>query len=645
MKRPHPPLLKADRRLRRLRWSPHRPPRRARQALPIPGIAKLVAETIGRLYERHLKPGTDPDQLARLRLEHWRAEPANRGKREPTLAELRRDVVTSPSVVPGAGRLIKHVDEAARRQFLTDYDAQLNELTATLEQLRLDRLIWLNTWGTRGNPYILHAAWHTFDLEDKLDWFMYELSFARAIASLGMSPSGSQQAVQGAQADELALIDQWMKTGLDESPMYRALAGHPPLRDAAAQLAQPNPLETAPDRSGATIDGIASIIDDLHRNFPYTLGTEEIVRSMTVYALAKPMQWRGAVADNIDALLARLAGSDDAATAIRTLMARYGQYVTITKRTLSEYSRLFIEAAGDPPGLKHSIDQLAKAGTLRADGYVAYEVHETSTKRTAILGKGQPNPFRGWGTVGISALAGLLYLVNLKMAVASFELDDPKEGFNLLSAVAAIGSGINAGLMAFQTSTPNAISALYRRMPAARVLGGLYALRLFGYGGAIFTGLTLGIQGGTLISSGDTDAGLWYAASAVAITVGGSALTYASGALAAGTATLLLTPLGWLIVGAVVVVASIKLGYIGDDAKDTPLEHWLDACTFGKRELDSSKPFSALGEELDALGCAVHPGADRIGLVRALGLPPLQGRSQGLPPRIFSGFESNTLSH
>lgn len=54
------------------------------------------------------------------------------------------------------------------------------------------------------------------------------------------------------------------------------------------------------------------------------------------------------------------------------------------------------------------------------------------------------------------------------------------------------------------------------------------------------------------------------------------------------------------------VVASIKLGYIGDDAKDTPLEHWLDACTFGKHELDSSKPFSTLSEELEALGTALY---------------------------------------
>ncbi|MBT0964211.1 hypothetical protein, partial [Denitromonas iodatirespirans] len=42
----------------------------------------------------------------------------------------------------------------------------------------------------------------------------------------------------------------------------------------------------------------------------------------------------------------------------------------------------------------------------------------------------------------------------------------------------------------------------------------------------------------------------------------GSALTYASGALAAGTGTLLLTPVGWLIVGVVLVGGSIYLGFV-----------------------------------------------------------------------------------
>ncbi|MBT0964301.1 hypothetical protein, partial [Denitromonas iodatirespirans] len=86
----------------------------------------------------------------------------------------------------------------------------------------------------------------------------------------------------------------------------------------------------------------------------------------------------------------------------------------------------------------------------------------------------------------------------------------------------------------------------------------------------------------------------------------GSALTYASGALAAGTGTLLLTPVGWLIVGVVLVGGSIYLGFVGDDAKDTPLEQWLDACTFGKRELAGNPPFATLSDEMDNLGAALY---------------------------------------
>ncbi|MBT0964214.1 T6SS effector BTH_I2691 family protein, partial [Denitromonas iodatirespirans] len=524
---------------------------------------KLVAETIGRLYERHVKQGADPDRLAKLRLEYWRKEPANRGKPEPTLAELKRDVITSPSVAPGADRLIKHIDENARRQFLADYDAELKKLSDVLEKLRLDRLVWLSSWRTRGNPHSLHTAWRTFDTDNLLDWIKLEVSFARSIAALGMSPTGGPQETESAQNQELELIGQWLAASLDDSPLYRALAGHPPLREAAANLKLPDPFDTAADRSGATLDGIANIIDDLHRSFPYTLGTEEIVHSMTVYLLAKPNAWRGAVADNIDSLLARLAGNGDAATAVRALMARYGNLVTTTRRTLSEYSRLFVEAAGNPPGLTHTMDQLAKTGNLRTDGYTTFEVQETTTTRHAILGRGQPNPFRGWGTVGISALAGMLYLVNLRMAVEQLSEGQDFESFsNFGSAVAAIGSGVNAGLMAFQVATPRPLEHLYRRSSFVRALGGVKALRLFGYAGAFLTGATLGIQSGKLIGSGDTDAGLWYASSALSATVGGSALTYASGALAAGTGTLLLTPVGWLIVGVVLVGGSIYLGFV-----------------------------------------------------------------------------------
>jgi hypothetical protein len=197
-------------------------------------------------------------------------------------------------------------------------------------------------------------------------------------------------------------------------------------------------------------------------------------------------------------------------------------------------------------------------------------------------------------------------LVNLKRAVETFELDDPEQIFNVGSAVAAIGGGINSGLIAFKGVAPRT----YTRFAGSnRLVSGLtskFAFRLFGYGGAFLSGATLGIQGGKLISKGDTDAGLWYSSAAVAVTAGGSALTYVGAALLAGSTPALLTPVGWIVLGIVLLSGSFALQWAGDDAKDDEIEKWLDACTFGKRERTDAPSYKNLDEEMSALGYAMH---------------------------------------
>jgi hypothetical protein len=131
-------------------------------------------------------------------------------------------------------------------------------------------------------------------------------------------------------------------------------------------------------------------------------------------------------------------------------------------------------------------------------------------------------------------------------------------------------------------------------------------LRFFGYAGAILSGVTLGIQGGKLLSRNDTDAGLWYAGAAVAVTAGGSALTYVGGALLAGATPILLTPVGWFVLGIALLGGSFALQWAGEAAKDDEVEKWLDACTFGKRERYDAPRFKTLDDEISALGYAFH---------------------------------------
>ena len=47
---------------------------------------------------------------------------------------------------------------------------------------------------------------------------------------------------------------------------------------------------------------------------------------------------------------------------------------------------------------------------LRFDGYKTFGVAVVDTEKKAFFGKGVTKPFKGAGTVGISGLAGVLYL-------------------------------------------------------------------------------------------------------------------------------------------------------------------------------------------------------------------------------------------
>ena len=298
-------------------------------------------------------------------------------------------------------------------------------------------------------------------------------------------------------------------------------------------------------------------------------------------------------------------GGKNASMLVDALEGRYGKHVEMDKLPPEKVVQFFSEAEGGTPAVSKTLSAM-RFGSLSEEGLSLFTVEDLTVERHVFFSKGQANPFRGYGTAGFSIFVGLFYVVNLNRAVEAFNLSDAESNVNLWSAVAAIGSGINGGLMAFETATPRAISSLYGKYAVAGWFGSVSALRLFGYGGAFLTGATLGIHGFKLAKKGDYDAGLLYAGSAITATAGGSALTYVTGALAVEAAPLLLSPIGWFIVGTVLVVGSIYLSIAGDEDTDTPVETWLDACTFGNQELPDSKPFAAFADEMDALGVAMY---------------------------------------
>ncbi len=125
--------------------------------------------------------------------------------------------------------------------------------------------------------------------------------------------------------------------------------------------------------------------------------------------------------------------------------------------------------------------------------------------------------------------------------------------------------------------------------------------RFFGYAGAFLDFVTDGLRSGELLSESDTDAGLYYAGSAITVGLGGAALTYG-----ATGAAVLLGPIGWIALGVVLTGTSIALIITGDAQKDDAVEKWLDACSFGQRSRPDAPTYNSLAEEMEALGLALH---------------------------------------
>jgi hypothetical protein len=463
---------------------------------------------------------------------------------------------------------------------------------------------------------------------------------------MGMAQKTGDDLPDRIMKQEIALFEAWLKSPDDQSPFYRSAFGYTELRalldeykvararDEALlnieyQDGSPKrdeqglfgkAVDTAADRSGSISEATATLMESLYKRFPATIGTQHLVHTFTAYTLNKPGKWKGRVADTINNMFGRYIDEQTLEKFFWRMETCYKEFVVkVTYPSRKAFHKFYFEGLGIKSP-QPAPTQTLSGGTenLRFDDYKTFGVVEVDTKKKAFFGKGVTKPLKGMGTVGITGLAGLLYLYNLKRAVVEFDNDNRYESStNLLSAIAAVGGGVNSGLWAFKIVTPKAFDgakqALYARssfMAQYKVVERLMSastVRFFGYAGAFLSGATLGIQSDKLINRGDIDAGLWYACSAVAVTVGNVAATYGGAAIVAGTtATLFLTPIGWVALGLALLVGSYFLQWGGDAAKDSDIERWLDASTFGKRELKSATAFDSLEEELTVLYRAIH---------------------------------------
>lgn len=199
------------------------------------------------------------------------------------------------------------------------------------------------------------------------------------------------------------------------------------------------------------------------------------------------------------------------------------------------------------------------------------------------------NPFLQVFERGVAGGVAFFSLLNLKAAVLALETGEKGSArLNLIAAIMGIGSATNGVLVSTRALMP----ALYTRASFsgffARGLYSTWALRLFGYGGALFDALSNWFKSAEQRRIGNHEAAKAYAVASFGLGLGGAALTTGGAALASGTTmagTVALVPVwGWLVAGAILVGIGVWWMMKGDEAQFTPLSFWLNDGTFGKHE-------------------------------------------------------------
>lgn len=250
------------------------------------------------------------------------------------------------------------------------------------------------------------------------------------------------------------------------------------------------------------------------------------------------------------------------------------------------------------------MEPLTRSGRLAQEGITQFEITDITVRTTeAPLGKRYPNPMLGWGSAGVSGFVGLLNVANISIAVDQLTGDnDLEEWVNLGSALMSMGAAVNEGINAYAAAL-KPVDSFVKNNALGRILSATLTTRVFGHGGALLTGITMLIKGKDHAEDGDLDAGAHYAASGATLFAGGVILTEVSVALMEGTTLMALgiTPMGWLIIGMILVGVSIWLLWEAENATDTAIERWLDAGSFGIHERQDQTPYTSLEEEQEAM--------------------------------------------
>ncbi|WP_309295736.1 toxin VasX [Pseudomonas protegens] len=503
------------------------------------------------------------------------------GRSQSPLPPLPNRRETRSKVLMNVAKLnARHVRENERIDFLNKYEKDLQHLHKKSLGHKNDRCIWLRTYfSTTCNE--LGSSFLRYDKFDNTSSSSHASAFCSCIEGMVW---GTEETPDGIKDEERDLFGFWWQASGDKNPHLINLELD---KGLAEEL-----WKSKGDALVATVKELRAI--------PLHYATNALIRQIGVFALTRPNAWRGAVRNNVDELIHRLAGTGtvgDAARLRNILEERYRDHIRTRQLSRVEAERFIRQAAGAP--------------AFTTEGSIARGAGNTMIvldwERMSALAR-YANPFMQTLEMGAASVVGVLSILNLKAAIMGFDWKPGARGASASSVGAAI-MGLASAISGMLASTEIAMPAAYGRISSAsRVatwIASRAATRAFGYGGAIFDAMTNAFKAHAQYEIGNSDAASYYSAASFFVGSGGAAITFGSTALMGQGITLATVALGvpvwgWLVAGVIFLGIGVWFMMRGDAARYDAIAYWLNDGTFGNRELlgrPSAREFETLDKE------------------------------------------------
>lgn len=538
------------------------------------------------IYEYEYKRKWFEDNLAVQEREPARYRPSSYPSAKAQLDAMPKDPAGQRAAVLAlnAERYSRHVMEEERVAYLKNFERELEKRHIAVLDRKNDRCVWLKGYRQCAKPADFGATFLRYDLTDPVASTSHATAFSHCIEGMIW---GTATTPAGKKDHERALFGEWWALPWKENPILENLGHDKGFGDTLVENKADVLVDTA---AGKVFAGLVRFV-----------AVQYLMEQVGVYTLTRAPNWRGAVRNNVDALIHRLAGTGseaDAAHLRGLLEERYGDRVVGRRMTLQEgYARL-----GQVPGVRG----------LTAEGSIAQhagnEIVLLEWERLTPLTR-YANPFLQVFEGGAASGVAVLGMWNLFTAIEGLERGYTPNSIasksNLFAATLSISSAVSGVLASTRALMPTAYMGVSFGGQTLRWMVGASAVRWFGYMGAIADAFTNWFRAWGQYQIGNDTATAYFALAGLGLGLGGASLTTAgAGAITTGVGiagTVAGIPVwGWIVAGVILLGVGLWWLFKAENARYSELEFWLNDGTFGKRAFlgrDAPVVYSTLEEE------------------------------------------------